>query len=281
MQRIGLIAGNGLLPVEFAREARARGLYVAAVAHEGETHEEIGALVDSLTWVKVGQVGRLIAALKDEGVSRAVMAGGIDKPRSLGAFRPDLRAAKLVARARAKARAMGDDALLRALADELASEGIEIVPSTLFLERIIAPAGVIAGPALDAAGNQDVLTGARVLAALGPLDVGQSVVVEGGVVLAVEAIEGTDALIRRAGSLGSGTAVVVKAAKRGQDLRFDVPAVGPRTLETMVPAGVRALAVEAGRTIVLELERACALAAAHGLSFVGFESHRDEEPDDA
>ena len=139
MERIGLIAGNGLLPVEFAREAKASGLYVAAVAHEGETREDLEPLVDSLLWVKVGQVGRLIAALKAEGVARAVMAGGIDKPRSLTALRPDLTAARLVTRARG----MGDDALLRALADELAAHGIEIVPSTLFLGRIIAPSGAI------------------------------------------------------------------------------------------------------------------------------------------
>jgi DUF1009 family protein len=271
LDRIGLIAGNGLLPIEFAREAKARGLYVAAVAHEGETREELEPLVDSLVWVKVGQVGRLIGALKAEGVARAVMAGGIDKPRSLSALRPDLRAARLVTRARG----MGDDALLRALADELGGQGIEIVPSTLFLGRIVAPAGAIAGPRLDAAGREDVRTGARVLGALGPLDIGQAVVVERGVVIAVEAVEGTDALIRRAGRLGRGGAILVKAAKRDQDLRFDVPAVGPGTLETMVEAGLRGLAIEAGRTIVLELDRARRLADEQRVSFVGFEGKKE------
>ena len=267
MERIGLIAGNGLLPVEFAREAKTRGLLIDAVAHTGETRPELEAHVDTLVWVKVGQIGRLVKALKSAGVARAVMAGGIDKPRSLGAFRPDLRAARLMTRARGG----GDDALLRALADDLGSEGIEIVPSTLYLERIVAGAGRIAGPKLDAAGRDDIRTGARLLDALGPLDIGQAVIVERGVVLAVEAVEGTDALIRRGGELSSGRAVLVKAAKRGQDLRFDVPAVGPVTLEAMAAAGVRAVGVEAGRTIILERDRACALADEHGLSFVGFD----------
>ena len=139
MERIGLIAGNGLFPVEFAREARGRGLYVAAVAHEGETREEIEEVVDSLVCIKVGQIGRMIRSLQDQGVRRAVMAGGIDKPRTLSTFRPDLRAARLLARARGLGRGMGDDTLLGALADELAGAGIEIVPSTLFLAYSLTP----------------------------------------------------------------------------------------------------------------------------------------------
>lgn len=281
MERIGLIAGNGLFPVEFAREARGRGLYVAAVAHEGETREEIEEVVDSLVWIKVGQIGRMIRSLQDQGVRRAVMAGGIDKPRTLSTFRPDLRAARLLARARGLGRGMGDDTLLGALADELAGAGIEIVPSTLFLENILAGAGLIAGPRLDSAARQDVAIGARVLEAVSPLDVGQAVVVENGVVLAVEAVEGTDALIRRAGRLGSGKGVVVKAAKRGQDLRFDVPAVGPQTLEVMAESGVRALVVEARRTIALDLDRMRELASSHRLTFAGFTASTVGSPERA
>ncbi len=270
MERIGLIAGNGLFPVEFAREARGRGLYVAAVAHEGETREEIAEVVDSLVWIKVGQIGRMIRSLQDEGVARAVMAGGIDKARTLSSFRPDLRAARLLARTRGRGRGLGDDTLLGALAEELAGAGIEIVSSTLFLESILATDGLIAGPRLDSAAREDVAIGVRVLEAVSPLDVGQAVVVESGVVLAMEAVEGTDALIRRAGRLGSGKGVVVKGAKRGQDLRFDVPAVGPQTLQVMAESGVRALVVEAGRTIALELDRMRELARNHRLTFAGF-----------
>jgi DUF1009 family protein len=194
------------------------------------------------------------------------MAGGIDKVRSLSRLRPDWRAVRLLGRTLIR----GDDALLRGLADDLAADGIEIVPCTTFLERLLFPEGLVAGRAMEPREREDVRLGCRVLSALGALDVGQSVVVEGGVVLAIEAIEGTDETIRRAGGLGRGRAVVVKAAKRGQDMRFDVPAVGPGTLEAMAAHGVRTLAVEAGRAILLEAEEVIALAHRHEITVVGY-----------
>jgi len=266
MEKIGLIAGNGVFPVLFAREARARGYRVIAVAHVGESRPEIDDAADSVEWIRVGQIAKLVRVFRREGVRRAVMAGGIDKVRSLSHLRPDWRAVRLLGRTLVR----GDDALLRGLADELAAEGIEIVPCTTFLERLLFPEGLVAGPALEARGRDDIRLGCRVLSALGALDVGQSVVVEGGVVLAIEAIEGTDDTIRRAGRLGRGRAVVVKAAKQAQDMRFDVPAVGPGTLETMAANGARTLAVEAGRAILLEVERVVALARRHEITVVGY-----------
>ena len=266
MEKIGLIAGNGIFPVLFAREARARGYHVVAVAHVGESRSEIDGAADSVDWIRVGQIAKLIRVFRREGVRRAVMAGGIDKVRSLSRLRPDWRAVRLLGRTLAR----GDDALLRGLADELATDGIEIVPCTTFLERLLFPAGLVAGPPLESRARDDVRLGCRVLSALGALDVGQSVVVEGGVVLAVEAIEGTDETIRRAGALGRGHAVVVKAAKQAQDMRFDVPAVGPRTVETMAANGARTLAVEAGRAILLEGEDVIALARRHAITIVGY-----------
>jgi DUF1009 family protein len=265
METIGLIAGNGKFPVLFARAARARGFRVAAVAHRGETSVEIDAEVDSVTWVRVGQLGRTIRAFRGAGVERAVMAGGIDKIRSLLSVRPDWTGL----RALRSSRGRGDDALLRSVAAEFERQGIAIVSSTLFLDHIVAAAGWIAGPHPTAAALADVRLGCEVLRSLGGHDVGQSAVVEGGVVLAIEAAEGTDAAIRRAGALGRLSAVLVKVAKHGQDMRFDAPAVGPQTIETMARSGVTTLAVEAGAAIILEGDRVCALAVRHGISVVG------------
>ncbi len=265
---IGLIAGNGRFPLLFAREARRRGLHVAAVAHHGETVEELGPEVDEITWVRVGQLGKLLRALRAAGVRRAVMAGGIDKVRSLTQIRPDLRGILFLRRA-LTAGGHGDDALLRLLATELEGEGIEIVPSTIFLDTLLAPAGRIAGPKPSDQALSDIRAGCRVLAALGAVDVGQSVVVERGVVLAVEAVEGTDETVLRAGRLRRGALVVVKTAKHDQDMRFDVPAVGRKTIATMVEAGASVLAVEAGATLLLDRDEMLAAAAGARISIVG------------
>lgn len=238
---------------------------MAAVAHRGETLPELDKELSDVTWIGVGQVGRMIRTFERAGVKRAVMCGGINKAKSLGSLRPDWRGMRLLAKVGGK----GDDAILRGLADEMARSGIEIVPSTTFLERIVVSLGHIAGPPIDARIRGDIALGCRVLRAIGDLDVGQGVVVEAGIVLAIEAIEGTDAAVRRAADLGQGGAVVVKAAKSGQDMRFDVPAIGPTTIETMAACGARALAVEAGSTIVLDDEEVRALADNHGISVVG------------
>lgn len=265
METIGLIAGNGTFPLLFARAARERGFAVAAVAHRGETCEGIEQEANSVVWVKVGQLSRTVEALKSAGVERAVMAGGIDKARSLWSLRPDWRALRVLRGARGR----GDNAILLSVAAELEREGIRIVESTIFLDRLLAAGGRIAGPRPSSQALADIALGCMVLGALGPHDVGQAAVVEDGVVLAIEAIEGTDAALRRGGALGSGRAVLVKIAKPGQDMRFDVPAVGSDTIEAMAEAGAATLAVEAGRTIILDTERACRLADTHRISIVG------------
>jgi len=266
VERLGLIAGNGNFPLLFAREARSRGYVVTAVAHRDETDPALAALVDDLRWIRVGQVGRMINCFKRAGVSRAVMVGGINKVRSLASLRPDWRGLRLIAGAAGR----GDDSLLRALAAELEGEGIEVVSSTLFLDRLLVEAGHVTGPQPSPELLADIRVGCRVLAALGELDVGQSVVVENGVVLAVEAIEGTDAAARRAGELGRGRAVLVKGAKRGQDLRFDLPAVGTRTVNVMKESGVVALALRAGSTIIVDDEGFAEAARAAGVSVLGW-----------
>ena len=265
METIGLIAGNGRFPLLFARAARQKGLRVAAVAHRGETVEGIDDEVDAVTWVRVGQLGRTIRALRAAGVERAVMAGGINKIRSLATMRPDWTGLRVLRASRGR----GDDALLRSVAAELERGGITIVSSTLFLDHIVAGGGWLAGPRPSSSALADVRIGCDVLRSLGAHDVGQSVVVERSMVLAIEAAEGTDATVDRAGPLGRGSAVLVKIAKRGQDLRFDAPAVGPHTIETMAAAGIHTLAVEAGAAIILEGDRMCSLADRHRVSVVG------------
>jgi UDP-2,3-diacylglucosamine hydrolase len=264
---IGLIAGNGRFPLIFAREARLRGHRITAVAHRGETDEAIEKEVDELVWVRVGQLGKMIRTFKKAGVERAVMAGGIDKVRSLTQLRPDLRGMLFLRHAITSGH--GDDAILRALADELEGEGIQVVPSTTFLDGLIASPGRIAGPRPSSQALADVKTGCRVLDALGDLDVGQSVVVEHGVVLAIEAVEGTDEAVRRAGRLGRGGAVVVKMAKHAQDMRFDVPAVGPGTVVSMIDARACVLAVEAGATLLIDRQHLCDDAVRAGITIVG------------
>jgi DUF1009 family protein len=264
MQRVGLIAGNGRFPLIFARTARAAGVSVVAVAHEGETFPELAGLVDAITWIRVGELGRMIHAFRDAGIDRAVMAGGIRKAALLEHFAPDERGMQFLARVGS----FGDDTLLRGVAGELERDGIRIVESTLFLSTLLAPGGALTQHVPDGAQWKDIHHGIAVAKAIGRWDIGQSVVVQSGIVLAVEAIEGTDATIARGGRSG---AVVVKVSKPQQDLRFDVPAVGLETVRVCTAAGIAVLAVEAGKTLLLDRDDAIRLAEAHGLCIVGVE----------
>ena len=255
-ERIGLIAGSGRFPVLFAETAGRRGVQVVAVAHRGETAPELVHHVHAITWVQPGQLQALIDSLRAHGVTRTVMVGGIAKPRLFRDIMPDARALAAIARV-GKLR---DDLILRALAEELEREGIHVVPSTTFLEEIVPEAGVLSERAPTADEWADIRHGFQVVKVIGQFDIGQSVVVRGGTVMAVEGIEGTDATIRRAGQLVNGDIVVVKATKPIQDLRFDLPAVGPETVRTMAEVRGRVLAVEAGRTIILDRTEMLALA---------------------
>jgi DUF1009 family protein len=256
-ERIGLIAGSGRFPVVFADAARRRGVEVLAVAHRGETAPELVHYVHAIKWVQPGQLQALIDALRSFEVSRAVMVGGIAKPRLFREIMPDARALTAIARIGGQLR---DDVLLRGLADELDAEGIRIVPSTTYLDEIVPAAGVLGAREPTAEEWADIRYGFQVVKVIGRFDIGQSVVVRGGTVMAVEGIEGTDATIRRAGTLVNGDIVVVKATKPIQDLRFDLPAIGPETIRTLAEVRGRALAIEAGRTIVLDRAQTITLA---------------------
>jgi UDP-2,3-diacylglucosamine hydrolase len=268
MERIGLIAGNGSFPLLFARTARQEGLAVVAVAHEGETPPELAGCVEHLTWIKVGQLETIVRTLRAHGVRRAVMAGGIRKAALMEGFAPDERALRFLA----GLTHWSDDALLRGVARELEGEGIAVVESTLFLGTLLAPAGPLTARQPDDAQWRDIRFGLAVAKGIGAWDVGQTVVVKSGMVLAVEALEGTDAALRRGGALGRGGAVAVKVSKPGQDLRFDVPAIGPATVAVCREAGIAALAVEAGKTLLLEREVLLDAAAAADLAVVGVDA---------
>lgn len=267
MKRIGLIAGNGTFPIEFAKAAKRKGLTVVAVAHEGETMRELEQIADSVFWIKVGQLGRLIKIFKEQGVADALMAGGIKKTRLFGGAMPDLRGAALLARMLYKK----DDSILRAVAEELESEGITVRESTLFLDDMLAPVGVLTRRRPTKDEQKDIKFGWYMAKEIGRLDIGQTVVVKGQAVLAVEAIEGTDEAIRRGGVLGNGGAVVVKVCKPHQDLRFDLPAAGIQTIKTMAEVNASCLAVEAGKTIILERDAVVKEADSLGIAIVGVE----------
>jgi DUF1009 family protein len=265
MQRVGLIAGNGRFPLIFARTARAAGIEVVAVAHEGETMPELNEAVDTITWVKVGELERIIRTFHDSGIDRAVMAGGIRKAAFLEHFNPDARALQFLARLGS----LGDDVLLRGVAAELEGEGITIVASTLFLATLLTPRGPLTRRAPTETQWTDIRHGIAVAKSIGGWDIGQSVVVKSGIVLAVEAIEGTDATIQRGGRPG---AIVVKVSKPQQDLRFDVPAVGPDTVRACGAAGVAVLALEADKTLLLDKDDLLHEADACNLCIVGVDT---------
>ncbi len=268
VDKVGLIAGSGRFPVIFAQNARDIGVRVIAVAHRGETAVEIEQFAEDVTWIRVGQLGKIIRTFRRAKVRNAVMAGGIRKARMFSNFRPDTRGLALLARIKSR----DDDQLLRGVAAELEREGIRVLESTLFLERIIpAEPGVLTRTRPSPEQWRDVRMGIPLAKTLGRVGIGQTLVLRGGVVLAVEAIEGTDAAIRRGGEIADGSVVVVKMSKPQQDLRFDVPAVGPGTIEVLKQVGGGVLAVERRRSILLDKETLLARADEAGIAVVAVE----------
>ena len=249
----GLIAGSRSLPLLFARQARAMGIKrLVAVAFEGETDPQLAGLVDHIAWVKVGQLNRMIAALKDHGVRQTVMLGQI-APRHLFDVRPDLRAMGLLLGLREK----NAHSLFGAVGEELAKDGIELIDPSRWLRPLMPGPEFRLGPTLSKEQEADIQFGWHIAKEISRLEIGQLVVVKNGTVLAVEGFEGTDRCLTRGGELSGkdGGAVAVKVAKPTHDMRFDVPCVGPQTLSTCAQARIAVLALEAGRTLVLEEEQ--------------------------
>ena len=267
-ERIGLIAGNGRFPIIFADNARKLGYHVSAVAHEGETEPELAAHVDRIHWIKVGQLNKLIKAFKEDKVHQAVMLGGIKKTHVFTTVRPDFRTLAMATRLAL----WKDDDILREFAKELEREGIAICESTFGLEGILVEAGTLTARAPTEKEWEDIRYGWEVAYDIGRLDIGQCVVIKDRVVVAVEAVEGTDGAIKRGGDLAKEGAVVVKRSKPQQDLRFDLPAVGPRTIEVMASVKASVLAIEAGRTVLLDREIMLEKARSARIAIVGITS---------
>lgn len=263
---LGLVAGSGSFPLRFAESARAAGFRVIAAAHVGEVDKKLESLVDELFWVRLGQFGKIIRTFRAAGVSEAALAGGITKVRI---FRGGLRPDWLALRYAAKVTSWNDDGVLRYIASMFESEGIEIIDSTRYCPDILAREGPYTKTAPTEAQWDDIRLGLEVARLVGKADVGQTVCVKEGSVIAVEAIEGTDACLLRAGALAGKGVVIVKTAKPQQDMRFDVPCVGPETVEVARQIGAVALAIEAGRTLVLDEDATIRAADRLGLAIVG------------
>lgn len=262
---LAIIAGNGVYPHAMARGARKAGVErLVACAFENETSPDLAGLVDEIAWMRVGQLGRMLQFLRRSGVHHAVMSGQI-APKNLFDLRPDIKALLLLAKLKEK----NAESIFSAIADSLHSEGVELIPATSFMEEHLAPLGPIAGPPPDRRTREDLAYGLRIAKETSRLDIGQTVVVKGGTVLAVEAFEGTNAAILRGGELGKKGAVMVKVSKPNQDLRFDVPVIGPRTLETAKDARLSAVGVEAGLTLLLDQTQLKEIAAKEKITVVG------------
>jgi hypothetical protein len=266
-ETIGVIAGGGKFPFLVAEAARRQGYRTFAVAHGGETDPFLAEVVDGVVWVRLGQLGRVIQALKAGGVQKVLMAGTIAKRRMFGRVRPDLKGLALMS----KMAVFHDDGILKAVSRELEKAGMRVISSTEFLPELTAPEGVLTARRPSRQEMEDVRFGWTMAKELGRLDIGQCVVVRRKTVLAVEAMEGTDEAIRRGGGLAREKAVVVKVSKPGQDLRFDVPSVGSGTVEVMAGAGASVLAVEAGRTLIFDREAMIGRADEAGISVVSLD----------
>lgn len=259
-----LIAGKGVYPLELAASARAQGVKrIAAIAFRGETEQKLASLVDEVAWIHLGQFGAMLDAMKGFGIPQAVMAGQIT-PTALFRVRVDRAMLELLGRLKQK----NAHTIFGAVGDELRRIGVELMAAHLFMERSMPGAGPLTPAVPTPQQQQDIDLGLHVAKTTSGLEIGQTVVIKEGTILAVEAFEGTDATILRAGELGGPGAVVVKVAKRGHDMRFDIPVVGERTLKALRKAGVAVLAVEAGRTILLDRANLVAQATRQGLCMV-------------
>ena len=264
LQILGIIAGNGVYPKVLATAARKAGVEkIVAAAFTDETDPAISQHVDVVEWLRVGQLGRLLKFFREHKVQRAIMAGQI-APKNLFDLRPDVKA--LVVLAKLKQR--NAESIFAAIADELAKVDVHLLPATSFLEDDMAAKRLIAGPKLSRAEEEDVDLGWNVAKEIARLDIGQTIIVKNGTVLAVEAFEGTNDAIKRGGALAREGAVMIKVAKPNQDMRFDVPVVGIETVKVAAAAKLRVIAVEAGKTLLLERDKVVDLAERSKISLI-------------
>lgn len=271
--RIGIIAGSSSFPLMLAKAAQANGFSVVACCHRGETNPEMAEIVERAVWIKLGELGRIIETFKNSGVTQVALAGGINRIKLFGGVKLDARGMKLIARLKS----VKDDIVMRGIADELLTEGIEVIECTRFMEDQLAKEGQVTTRAPSNQELNDIEVGIQAVAALSSQDIGQTVVVKEGVIIAVEAVEGTDRTIKRAGELGGADSVVVKFSKTTQDLRFDVPTIGLKTISSMIEAKAKVLAIEAGRCLILDQKEVVELANRHKISIVVCPQLKKEE----
>lgn len=261
---LGIIAGKGAYPLQLAQSARAQGVEkLFAVAFYKETFPEIEDLVDDVVWVRVGQLRKLLDAFEERQITQAVMAGQIT-PSNLFRLRPDRDAIEMLASLPHK----NAHTIFGAISERLEQVGVVLRAASMFMESSMPDAGLIGTREPTEQERMDIELGLRVARTTSDLDIGQTVVVKDGTILAVEAFEGTDATIRRAGKVGRGGGVVVKVAKGNHDMRFDIPVIGTQTMKNLKKAKITTLAVEAGRCILLEREKLEKQAAAMGICFI-------------
>ena len=261
---LGIVAGNGVYPRLLADSARKAGVKkLVAAAFSGETDPALAQYVDEIEWLRVGQLTRLLNFFRKQQARQAIMAGQI-APKNLFDLRPDWKALLLLA----KLKQRNAETIFTAIADELAKVDVDLLPATSFLESYLAPAGLIAGRKLSRREEADVDFGWKIAKEIARLDIGQTVIVRNGTVLAVEGFDGTNETIRRGGELVRKGAVMIKVAKPNQDMRFDVPVIGLETVRVANAARLRVIALEAGRTLLLEREALAEAATSSNISIL-------------
>ena len=264
LNTLGIIAGNGVYPRLLADAARKAGVKkIIAAAFTNETDPEITQHVDLIEWMRVGQLNRLLKFFRDQKIHHAIMAGQI-APKNLFDLRPDLKALMLLG----KLKQRNAESIFAAIADELSKVGVDLLPAASFLEDSLASIGLIAGPKLSRREEEDVALGWKIAKEITRLDIGQTIIVKNGTILAVEAFEGTNDTIRRGGALARKDAVMIKVPKPNQDVRFDVPVIGVETIRVAAEVKLRVIAVEAGRTLFLERDAIIELANRANISIV-------------
>ncbi len=264
-EKLGIIAGNGVYPRLIAVAARKSGVRrIAAAAFTDETDPVLEKEVDTVEWMRVGQLGRLLRFFRGQEVHHAIMAGQI-APNNLFDLRPDLKAVLLLG----KLRERNAESIFAAIAAELAKIDVDLLPATTFLEDSLAQTRLMAGPKLSPRQEHDVELGWNIAKEIARLDIGQTIIVKNGTIVAVEALEGTNEAIKRGGTLARGGAVMIKVSKPNQDMRFDVPVIGVETIRIAAESGVRVIAVEAGKTLLLERDAVADLAEAASISLLG------------
>ena len=263
MEPLGIIAGNGEFPFLLARAARRQGIHTAAAAFKGETSPDIAQAADDVEWIRLGQLNKLIEVFTKRKITRAVMAGGITPSNLFKNLSPDLRMIAVAARLKVR----NAETIFGAIADECAKDGVQLLDPRPFFGDAVPQPGPLTRRQPSREQEEDIAFGLRIAKAVAALDIGQTVIVKKGTVLAVEGFEGSDESIKRGGALAGekGGAVVVKVSKPNQDFRFDIPCVGPRTIESCVTGKIAVLATEAGCSLLLDREKVIATAEQAGV----------------